>query len=120
MVAMTACRRGFECELQYAARLQRVDHRVHVPSRCSIAHIEPAVVAGTGLRDARLHLRGNGLTCFFVFLYLGTMYCLHRRVAFHHADARGWPCEGEVGIEALAGHRIVSGTRRVIQGYDDL
>ena len=48
------------------------------------------------------------------------MHGLHGALALHHAHAPRRPGEDEVGVEALARHRVVAGAGRVVDREDDL
>ena len=119
MLAMAVGAGGVERECQNAPRRQRIDQRVHVTARGGVARVQPAFVIRAGLRHALFELRRNRRAAGFQFFELRTVHRLHRGVALHHADARRGPGEGEVRIEALAGHRVVTRAARVIQGQDD-
>src|SRR5689334_7700201 len=120
MLAVVVGCRNLEAKGQDTAGLEGVDQRVNVPASRGVAGIEPALVIGARLFRALLEIDWNRLPSGFQLLEFRAVYRLHRGISFHDADAGSRPAKGEIRIEALPGHGVVTGAARVIQSQNDL
>src|SRR5690242_18732654 len=97
-------------EIQNASRLFGIDDSVTMATSGGILCIQPSFVVCSCPFNPRIEFVRHGLTRGLKLLEIRAVHGLNCCIAFHYADAGGRPTEGEIRIESLTGHRVVSGS----------